>query len=296
MIIIPTAHSLVSCETDLYLIASIGTIKAAQYTAVDNDGRAVRILDTPGFGDTTRSDTKILEEIAGQLAELYNNKYRLLGVIFLHRITDIRLSRSALRSFNILQELCGPDCYDRIILATTMWSDAKSAAEGLQTAEARHEHLKNDYWNKLFDGKSQVIRHENTSESAWYIVRHLQAANDKDNTGVRLKIQSELVEERLGLAETGAGLYIQQEALQIMGSRGVADGEHSDAQRNRQQDDQPHGWQFWDLLCGGSWSEPRTPDAHSLWERAGGWLWRLVVRIWDGPKSWSQTNESQIAF
>ncbi len=51
----------------------------------------VLIIDTPGFDDTERSDTEILTEISRLLALQYEIGMKLKGVIFLHRITDVRI-------------------------------------------------------------------------------------------------------------------------------------------------------------------------------------------------------------
>jgi len=211
-----------------------GTVNAAKYTVYDNNGCAVCVIDTPGFGDTTRSDAQILQEIAGQLMAIDSRGEPLLGIICLHRITDVRLSHSALRCFNILQRLCGAEVYNRIILATTMWSTIATGSEEQDSANRRQEQLKK-YWDKLFNEKGLAIPHQDSTESAWDIVGRLRDAA-RGATAVKLKIQRELTEEGLTLDRTEVGLYIQQEGLRKEGNG--TDGEQ--AQENERHDKSAH--------------------------------------------------------
>ncbi|KAK4140975.1 uncharacterized protein C8A04DRAFT_31522 [Dichotomopilus funicola] len=187
------------------------TIHATQYTATDRNGRRVRVVDTPGFGDTTRSDAEILNEIANHLTTSYTNGERLLGIIFLQRITDVRLSHSAIRSFHILQRLVGPANYGCVMLATTMWSNTAFMGGGFPSAVKRQKQLQG-YWDDLFDRKSRVVRHHNTAESAWEILEMLRAVSHNEGN-VKLKIQSEMVDDGLGLGQTWAGRYLQEEGV-----------------------------------------------------------------------------------
>ena len=70
--------------------------------------RTVYLIDTPGFDGTNKNDTEVLSEVATWLADSYQSKIRLHGIIFLHRITDNRLQGSAKRTLAMLRKLCGP--------------------------------------------------------------------------------------------------------------------------------------------------------------------------------------------
>lgn len=193
-----------------------GTTSAIKYTANDGQGLEVCVLDTPGFGDTTRSDAEILNEIAGQLVTLHKNCNRLLGIIYLHRITDVRLSNSALRSFNILRELCG-ESYNSVIFATTMWSGPNSSSADRQDEEERQEQLE-AYWDSLFRGKGRTARHDKPPGSAWDIIKCLLGISQSGNINtLTLKIQDEMSEQNKTLDQTSAGRYLQQEAARADG-------------------------------------------------------------------------------
>lgn len=180
------------------------------------------LIDTPGFDDTTRSDFDILETIANELNNLWAKDQRLLGVIFLHRITDIRLSNSAVKNFTILQKLCGPENYDRIVLATTMWDETRSIPEAEAAAMRRQVELE-EYWrdSEMFgpESKHQAKLHlYNTRSSAMDIVQTLLARATNEAPGP-LQIQSELQDRPLHRTEAGQFLLLghlkvgQQQAL-----------------------------------------------------------------------------------
>jgi hypothetical protein len=51
------------------------------------------VLDTPGFDDIALSDSSILQDLATELAAIYNNQQHLAGLIYLHDITKKRMGR-----------------------------------------------------------------------------------------------------------------------------------------------------------------------------------------------------------
>lgn len=54
-------------------------------------GRLITLIDTPGFDDSDRSDTDILNLVAGYLAQTYSEGVLLMGIIFLQPINQPRL-------------------------------------------------------------------------------------------------------------------------------------------------------------------------------------------------------------
>jgi hypothetical protein len=55
------------------------------------NGLPVQLLDSPGFDDTTLSDSEILEAIATELTSIYQNNKSLNGLIFVYDISMFRL-------------------------------------------------------------------------------------------------------------------------------------------------------------------------------------------------------------
>ncbi|KAJ4987558.1 hypothetical protein SVAN01_07015 [Stagonosporopsis vannaccii] len=107
----------------------------------------VAIVDTPGFDDTDRPDAEILEEIVEFLCTQYELGIPLKGIIYMHRITDNKMSGSAVRYFEMFLRLCGEHNLENVVLLTTMWSELRDEARGLQ----REQELRRDYWTTMED-------------------------------------------------------------------------------------------------------------------------------------------------
>ncbi|THH15941.1 hypothetical protein EUX98_g9380, partial [Antrodiella citrinella] len=87
------------------------------------DGKYVTLIDTPGFDDTVKTEAEILRLISTYLAKTYEAGRRLHGIVFLHRITDVRMGGVAKKNFRLFRKLCGDETLRSVIIATTMWQD-----------------------------------------------------------------------------------------------------------------------------------------------------------------------------
>ncbi|KAF4468821.1 hypothetical protein FALBO_4287 [Fusarium albosuccineum] len=166
----------------------------------------VYLIDTPGFDDTNKSDTEVLSEIAAWLSDSYQNKIRLHGIIYLHRITDVRMQGSAKKNLIMFKELCGRDALKKVILATTMWDKVSS-----DEAEKREAELIEtpDFWGWMLGKGSSCQRHDNTALSARRIVNTLAS----DGKLITTDLQRQLVDEKRTLDETSAGKELQTEMV-----------------------------------------------------------------------------------
>ncbi|KAG5803534.1 hypothetical protein H9Q74_011946 [Fusarium xylarioides] len=167
----------------------------------------VYLVDTPGFDDTTRKDTDILKEIAGWLTETYQQKIKLRGILYLHRISDNRMGGCAHKNLVMFKRLCGPEGIKNVTFVTTHWEKV-TQAEG----ERRESTLQStkEFWGYFVDKGAAVRRHENTQDSALYIVEQFVpgwSARAPDE--VNLAIQSEMVDSGKDLNNTAAGQELQ---------------------------------------------------------------------------------------
>lgn len=162
------------------------------------------LIDTPGFDDGRRTDTEILKELATWLSSSYKEEVYLNGIIYIHRITDVRLGGSAMRNLSMFKKLCGHDALKNVILSTTMWEKVTEEDGATREAELK---AKLDYWGGMISMGSKVFRHLNTRESAMAMIEHLVDKPDADST-VKLEIQVQMVEDKLDLNETSAGREI----------------------------------------------------------------------------------------
>lgn len=162
------------------------------------DGTKIYLVDTPGFDDTYRSDSDILREVALWLNKAHASDLKLAGIVFLHRIPDVRVGGSGKRNINMFQKLCGDESLASVVLATTMWDLTTEKAGKDREAELKKQPL---LWKRMIDHGSVVFRQDEEKASALRIVKYLV---DRKKP-VTLDIQREMVDEKLDLLQTGAG-------------------------------------------------------------------------------------------
>jgi len=168
------------------------------------NGKKIFLIDTPGFDDTYRSDSEILREVADWLIQAYQFQVRLTGIIYLHRITDVRIGGSGMKNLRLFRKLCGERGLGSVVLATTMWSLCPP-----DDARRREDQLvnQNDLWKFLVGQGARVFRQDNGAVSGQQIIDYLINRAQP----VTLDIQREMVDQGLKLAETGAGREVQEE-------------------------------------------------------------------------------------
>ncbi|TEB23749.1 hypothetical protein FA13DRAFT_1756971 [Coprinellus micaceus] len=139
------------------------------------DGRKVVLVDTPGFDDTTKTDSDVLKLIAQFLTSSYQSGHKLTGLLFFHRISDFRMGGISLKNFRTFRSLCGEQTLRNVVIAEE---------------RERELSIKDDFFKPALDKGAQMMRHYNTPESAQKIVRHLLK-----NNPMALQIQREIVDE-----------------------------------------------------------------------------------------------------
>ncbi|KIM49761.1 hypothetical protein M413DRAFT_21908 [Hebeloma cylindrosporum] len=174
----------------------------------ETHGSHIVLVDTPGFDDVDRSDKEILEMISAWLVKTYKRKLVLAGVIYLHRISDLRMSEAPHRNLRMFGELSGNKSAKKVVLATTMWDKVCDIAEG----EKRESALKEKYWNVMLHHGAVVERFLNTPESAWAVINKLV---ERERNKSALLLQEELLDLGKRLNETNAGkaLYLDLQIL-----------------------------------------------------------------------------------
>ncbi|KAI6038324.1 P-loop containing nucleoside triphosphate hydrolase protein [Pisolithus marmoratus] len=155
-------------------------------TRIKQDTRQYVFVDTPGFDDTDRDERDILRTIAEWLERSYRGNLKL---------TDNRMSASVCNYLHLFHRLCGERAAERVRLVTTMWDNVRD----VNLAERRALQLETIYWRPLIDAGSRHERFNNSSRSAWEIVRGLAGE------GRALLIQEEMVDAERGLDDTAAG-------------------------------------------------------------------------------------------
>jgi len=160
----------------------------------------VTVVDCPGFDDTKRSDTEILEEIANLLSTQYILGLKLKGIVYLHRITDNRMSGSAVKNLELFTKLVGDEALSNVVLVTTMWGNILDEHE----ANQRDSELRDEFWCDMIEKGSSASRFDGTKASAEGILAQLLGKKD-----VILKVQHELVDQEKKLNQTAAGAFLE---------------------------------------------------------------------------------------
>ncbi|CAA7269624.1 unnamed protein product [Cyclocybe aegerita] len=170
------------------------------------DGHPVRLVDTPGFDDTTRTDLDILRTIADYLTSAYKEGKTLAGVIYIHRISDVRMSGVSRKNFKMFRKICGERTLKNVVVMTNMWGSVNASI-----AEARERELATEElcFKPVLDAGAKMLRHYGTRDSAHEVLRHI-VSNHAGS--VVLDLQRELVIEHKSLEQTSAADACKDEA------------------------------------------------------------------------------------
>ena len=163
------------------------------------------LVDTPGFDDSSRTDSEILTDISRLLAAQYEAGVSLKGVIYLHRITDVRYQGSSLKALNIFKKICGQLALKNVLLVTTRWNEVDEAV-----GASREKQLREDFWAYMLSKGSTMTRFHGTKDSAMVIASALMSKQT-----IVLELQRELVDEGKTLQETAAGGFISENISEL---------------------------------------------------------------------------------
>ena len=177
------------------------------------DGRQVILFDTPGFDDTYRLDADILAELAETLSALYKHNLKLAGIVYVHRITDNRMTNTLLRNLSVIRNLCGEEPLKNVTLLTTHWDVADR-----KVAKSREQEMKETeaWWGYMVSKGSKVRRFMNTEDSAHEVLFEFIEQERRV-----LQIQKEIVEQGLDVKQTQAGAALNVEVAKMAERHGL---------------------------------------------------------------------------
>jgi len=175
--------------------AQIRSLRVAHPT----DDYPVVFVDTPGFDHTSMSDMEVVTMIADWLLKAYQGDINIATILYLHRISDNRMSKSAMKNLQIFSSLCGQKAMPNVVIVTTMWSFIPK-----ELGIRREEHLKREVWKDMLGDGCRIGRFEDTYASAWSIVDNLA-----EKSGATLLIQEEMGNIGKSLNETRAGIDLK---------------------------------------------------------------------------------------
>ncbi|KAG1740776.1 P-loop containing nucleoside triphosphate hydrolase protein [Suillus paluster] len=133
-------------------------------THPQNSTRVI-LVDTPGFNDTWVDDRGILKRIVDWLKQLDERGARATGIIYLHDITQSRVSKEGPKAPMSPVKLDHPSMSKNVVLATTKWEELGLNSNGAQ----REAELLDIYWKTMLEKGSTADRFTKTHKSAWQI-------------------------------------------------------------------------------------------------------------------------------
>lgn len=184
----------------MYKLTSVEETAICQVVSVQVGSTGFAIVDCPGFNDTYRSNTEILEEISKVFCaqSILSRNLRLKGILYLHGIDNSRMEGSHLEALNTLQEIVGDAAFSNIVLVTTKWGKIPS-----NIAIKKETELRDIYWKRMIEKGYSMARFHGDGPSAQGIVSQLITKPQ-----VSTALQHELLQENKTLLETSAGRFL----------------------------------------------------------------------------------------
>ncbi|KAG9083964.1 hypothetical protein FRC06_004297, partial [Ceratobasidium sp. 370] len=133
---LPVGHTLESCTQE---------VTTTGIPIINVSGIEVQLIDTPGFDDSRGSDIEVLKAISKFLVDSFHQGQLVTGIIYMHRITDTRLSGSGRRSLRTFRQLCGESSLQNVLLLTSMWSSPPTTRELSNERELQIHPLVSDF-------------------------------------------------------------------------------------------------------------------------------------------------------
>lgn len=143
--------------------------------------------------------------IADYLAAAYKQEMKLSGIIYLHPISDNRVTHHTTKNLDMFRKLTGEKNLKNVVLATTMW-DKVGDADGAR----REDELKAKFWRLLVAMGAKTARHDDTPGSARRISSALLG-----NKPFYLQLQEEMGKDNMALRDTAAGREVMLEIVRM---------------------------------------------------------------------------------
>jgi hypothetical protein len=184
-----------------------GTTSPEGFDVICNDGTCVSMIDTPGFNDLRRPDTEVLQSIVDYINA---RKQKVIAVIYLHRITDKKITGSTKINLRMLRAVCGEHYYQNVKLVTSMWGTVPQASIEATVHREVELNTSPDFWFDMIEKGASYARwdeklgeHFNTAKQ---IVELCRSKKDAPILNILLELQKATTIE-----QTTAGRILTEE-------------------------------------------------------------------------------------
>jgi len=169
-------------------------------------GKTYQIIDTPGLDDSPRANLVVLKSIAAEVSKISKQTQTIGGVVYFHKITNLRLTGSDRTNIEVFEQICGRQFLHRAVFATTMW-DTVSSADHRKFGQL-HTSLEKMY-SHLVEKGTKFLKFEGNDISATAVLQSL--AKSATNPAPRLQLENEVIKTGLSASsvrKTSAGKVI----------------------------------------------------------------------------------------
>lgn len=183
--------------------------ETSRVQAVHWETHNVKLVDTPGFDDSRSNltDVDVLRMIV-EFLTTESQSSELVGLIYMHRITDTRVGATSQRNLRMFQKLCGLDAMKNVAIVTTMWDKVASPDEGSRREKELEE--KDNLFKPLVARGAKMMRHNGTSGTASNVIDYLLKQGATTTQIVRE------IAEKKALVDTEAGAELQAEIRTLL--------------------------------------------------------------------------------
>ncbi|KAG8715197.1 hypothetical protein FRC09_016827 [Ceratobasidium sp. 395] len=131
----------------------------------------------------------------------HNTGRKINALLYFHRITDIRMTSTSVKSFDFFSKICGLSNMRNVMIVTNMWATPADPEE-----ERRYEQLKTSLFKAALDNGAKMCQRRGIGpESAQAIIQMMV-----DLPPIELQLQTELA-QGFALDETEAGRLVDQD-------------------------------------------------------------------------------------
>lgn len=133
----------------------------------------------------------------------YEKGTLLSGVIYLHKITDNRITNSSIKNLRMFRKLCGAENMRNVLLVSSMWDIVQEEKGAEREKELCSE---GTFWKSMITQGATVHRYNNRTVTAMNLIQTIISNNPS-----ALKIQKQLVDDQVPLIKTDAGEDVNDE-------------------------------------------------------------------------------------
>ncbi|KZT74179.1 hypothetical protein DAEQUDRAFT_683039 [Daedalea quercina L-15889] len=165
----------------------------------------VILAEVPAFDAEVASDVDVFITIASYLVKLCRKGIKVLGVLYLCRMTDNRLDGTTLQNLRMFRAICGMSAMRNVVVVLTMWDQVDP-----QLGEQRESELRESsrFFGPVMADNPRMMHHNGSKDSAMAILNNLVSQN---LSLVFMSIQSETVTDGKVVHQTEAGRVLMED-------------------------------------------------------------------------------------